>query len=240
MLVKNSLLNYKDKIIYQNNDWFMFSIDSVLLANFVTINLSDKVIMDLATGNAPIAMLLTYKTKAKIYGVELQKEVYNLAVKSVKENNFDEQIELLNMDVKDIVNIFESDSIDVITCNPPFFKTISDKHLNDCDIKAIARHEIHLNLDSLFSVVRKILKNKGTFAMVHIPDRLVEIIDKMREYGLEPKRIQFVYPKEQKESNILLIEGVKNGKPGIKILPPLIVHNEDNSYTDIVKKMFGE
>lgn len=240
MLVKNSLLNFKDKIIYQNDDWFMLSIDSVLLANFVTINPSNKKIIDLATGNAPVAMLLTYRTSAKIYGIELQKEIYDLAVKSVKENQFDKQINLINMDIKNLGNVFESDSVDVITCNPPFFKTTSNKHFNNCDIKTIARHEVKLDLDSLFSVVKKILKNKGNFAMVHRPDRFVEIIDKMRFYNLEPKRVQFVYSKKNKNCNILLIEGVKNGKSSIKILPPLYIHNDDGSYTETIRNMFGE
>ena len=240
MKIKNNLLNFKDKIIYQNSDWFMFSLDSVLLANFVNIRPSDKKILDLATGNAPIPMLLTYRTKAKIYGVELQKVIYDLGLESIKENKFDNQIELINLDVKKIVDIYDSDSFDVITCNPPFFKTTSKEHLNDCDIKTIARHELMLDLDSLFLVVKKVLKNKGVFAMVHRPERFVEIIDKMREFNLEPKRVQFVYPKENKESNILLIEGVKNGNPGMKILPPLFVHNEDGSYTPIIKNMFGE
>lgn len=240
MLVKNSLLNFKDKVIYQNNDWFMMSIDSVLLANFVTIIPSNKIIMDLATGNAPVAMLLTYRTNAKIYGIELQKEIYDLAVKSVKENKFDKQINLINMNIKDLDNVFKSDSIDVITCNPPFFKTTSNKHLNNCDIKTIARHEVELDLDSLFFVVKKVLKTKGNFAMVHRTDRFVEIIDKMRLYNLEPKKLQFVYTKKNKDCSILLIEGVKNGNPGIKILPPIYIHNDDGSYTEIIKNMFGE
>lgn len=240
MEVRNNLLNYKGKYIYQDTDCFMFSLDSVMLANFVNIKFNDKVIMDLATGNAPIAMLLSLKTDAKIIGIELQEEIYKLGVKSIKENKMDKQINLYNMDIKEIDTKFESESVDVVVCNPPFFKTTSLKHLNTIDVKTIARHEVRFDLDMLFKSVRYILKNKGTFAMVHRPERLAEIIDKMRQYGIEPKRIQFCYPKEGKNANMLLIEGVKNGNPGIKVMPSIIVHDNDGNYNEVIRKMFGE
>ena len=106
MIVRNSLLNYKDAYIYQDTEFFKMSMDSMLLANFVTINLRDKMILDIATGNAPIPMLLTYRTKAKIYGVELQTPVYNLGRISIKENKMDKQITLINDDAKNLVNTF--------------------------------------------------------------------------------------------------------------------------------------
>lgn len=240
MEIKNNLLNFSNKVIYQNSEWFMFSLDSVILANFVNIKPNDKRIVDLAAGNAAISMLMTYRTNANIWAIELQKEIYELGCKSIVANEMEEQINLINGDIRNIESYYKSEFFDVVVCNPPFFKTTSERHLNECDIKRIARHEITLNLDQLFCGVRYILKNKGTFAMVHRPDRLVEIVDKMREYGIEPKRIQFIYPKVGKDSNILLIEGVKNGGVGLKVMKPLIVHNDDGSYTDEVKKMFGE
>ena len=240
MEVKNNLLNFKDKYIYQNTDWFMFSLDSVLLANFVSIKKDDKVIVDLATGNAPIAMLLSFRTNAKIYGVELQKEIFELGKKSVKENKMDLQISLINADIDNISSVFKSESVDVIVCNPPYFKTDSVNHLNNIDIKTIARHEVKFCLDMLFKNVRLILKNKGVCAIVHRPDRLIEIITKMKEYGIEPKRLQFCYPKNGKNANIVLIEGIKNGNSGIKVLPPIIAHNDSGEYTDEIKKYFGE
>lgn len=240
MQIKNRLLNFKDKIIYQNDEWFKFSIDAVLLANFVTIRPKDKVIFDLATGNAPIAMLLTYRTNAKIIGVELQKEIYDLAVKSVKENNFDNQIELLNMDIVNIKGNLRAESADVIVCNPPFFKTKVMKIMNNVDIKTIARHEVKINLDKLIENASYLLKNKAIFAMVHKPDRLCEIISIMKKYKIEPKKIQFVYSNKNNNSNILLIEGIKNGNPSVKVLPPLYIYNDDGSYTTIVSKMFEE
>lgn len=240
MEVKHKLLNFDNMVIYQNDEWFNFSLDSVLLANFVTINLRVKKIIDFATGNAPIPMLLTYKTHAKIYGVEIQKEVYDLGVKSVKENDMNKQIILINDDIKNIKQHFESDTFDVVTCNPPYFKIKDDSYMNENNIKNNARHEALLDLNDVLESTKKILKNNGIFAMVHRPERLIEIIEVMKKNNIEPKRVQFVYPKEDSNSNIILIEGIKNGKPGLKILPPLYIHNNDGNYREEIRKMFEE
>lgn len=240
MEVKNRLLNFDNMVIYQNNDWFLFSLDSVLLANFVNINLNDKKIIDFCTGNAPVPMFLSFKTKNKIIGVELQKEIYDLAVKSIKENNLSDRINILNEDVKSLVNMFDGDSFDIITCNPPYFRTDNKDLLNDNNIKTIARHEVKLNLDDIFRTAKYLLKNGKKIVMVHRPDRLIEIIDIMKKYGFEPKRMKLCYPKVGEDANILLIEAIKNGKSGLKIESPLIVHNEDGSYVDEIRKMFEE
>ena len=239
MKVKNRLLNFSDKIIYQNDDYFAFSLDSVLLANFVTIKLSDKKIIDFCTGNAPIPMLMSFRTKARIFGVELQKEIFSMGVQSVVENKMDEQIELINIDVKNIDSKFDAESMDIVTCNPPYFKYKEDSLVNENDVKSIARHEVMLNLEDVLKSARYVLKNGGTFAMVHRPERMIEIINLMQKYNIEPKKIRLVYPKKDKEANILLIEGIKNGKTGLKIMEPLFTHNDDGSYVDEIRKMFG-
>lgn len=239
MRVKNRLLNFSDNIIYQDDDYFAFSIDSVLLANFVTIKLSDKKIVDFCCGNAPIPMLMSFRTKARIFGVELQKEIFDMGFDSVLENKMDKQITLYNNDVKNISELFEAESVDIVTCNPPYFKYQLDSLINDNEVKTIARHEVMLNLDDVILASRYVLKNGGTLSMVHRPDRMIEIIDKMKKYGIEPKKIRFVYPRVGKDANILLIEGVKNGKTGLKVMSPLYTHNEDGSYADEITEMFG-
>ena len=239
MKVKNRLLNFSDNIIYQDDDYFAFSIDSVLLANFVTIKLSDKKIVDFCCGNAPIPMLMSFRTNARIFGVELQSEIFSMGFDSVVENKMDNQILLINDDVKKISSFFDSESVDVVTCNPPYFKYNDSSLVNDNDVKSIARHEVMLKLDDVLASAKYVLKNGGTFAMVHRPDRLIEIITLMRKYNIEPKKIRLVYPKLGKNANILLIEGIKNGKTGLKILSPLYVHNEDGSYVDEIREMFG-
>lgn len=237
MEVLHDLVGYKNLKIYQNTDWFLFSLDSVLLANFVTINKNVKTIIDLGSGNAPIPLILSTKTDAHIIGVEIQKDSYNLAKKSVVYNKLDNQIELINIDMKELKKIYNSDSIDVITCNPPYFKYSPTSNINEDEHKVIARHEKMITLDDILLLARYLLKNNGCIAMVHRTDRLIEIINTFQKYGLEIKKMRFVYPKEGSESNMVLIEGRKNGKAGLKLLPPLYVHNTDG-YTDEVMTMF--
>ena len=234
----NYLLGYKNLRVYQDSEMFNFSLDSVLLPNFVTINKNIKNILDIGCGNLPVSLILTTKTDASITAVEIQKDVYDIALKNLELNNKKDQINIINADIRDLYKNFETEYYDVIVCNPPFFKVSKDSHLNKNDYKKIARHEVFLNLDDLFSISKKILKNNGIISIVHRPERLLDIICAMRKYNIMPKKIQFVYPKKDKEANILLIEGTKNGNSGMKILPPLFVHNEDGSYTDEVKKYF--
>lgn len=238
MEVIHNLLNYQNMKIVQNTEWFNFSLDSVLLSNFVTINKNTNKIIDFCTGNAPVPLFLSTKTTAKIIGIELQKEIFDLGIKSVKINNLENQITLINDDVKNSKNLFDTETFDIVTCNPPYFKTIDNNKMNDNKIKSIARHEITLNLDDIFISAKKILKNKGIIALVHRPDRLLEILEKMKQNNIEPKRLQFVYPTEDKQSNMILIEGKKNGNPGLKVLPPIYVHNSDGSYREEILKLF--
>ena len=238
MKVINYLLGYKDLKIVQDNDMFNFSLDSVLLPNFVTINKKISNILDIGCGNAPIPLILSTKTNAKITGVEIQKEVYDLAIESIKINNKEDQINIINKDINDYYKELETDTFDIITCNPPFFKYIETSNINKNDYKTIARHEIKLNLSELFNIAKKLLKNNGVIAIVHRPERFVEVIEEMKKNNIEPKRVQFVYPKKNMEANIMLIEGTKNGNPGLKILPPLYSHEETGEYTKEVKKFF--
>lgn len=240
MEVRNRLLNFKDMCIYQNEDWFSFSLDSVLLANFVNINFTDKKIIDFCTGNAPIPMLLSLKTNNEIIGVEVQREVFDLAIKSIKANRLEDNIKIINENVNDLNKIYSSDYFDIVICNPPYFKTNNNSLLNDNDIKSIARHEIMINLDDIFKQAKYLLKNGKRLVMVHRPTRFVEIISLGKKYGFEAKRVKFCYPKEGSNANIMLIEFVKNGKCGLIVEEPLIIHDNDGNYTSLVKSMFGE
>ncbi|MDD2202794.1 MAG: tRNA1(Val) (adenine(37)-N6)-methyltransferase [Bacilli bacterium] len=240
MEVENYLLGFKDLKIIQNTEWFKFSLDSVLLANFITIRSNAKKIIDLGTGNAPIPLILSTRTNTKIYGVEIQKAIYELAIKSVSINNLSDRIKILNEDVKIIDTLFETDTFDVITSNPPYFKINEGSLLNHNDCKTIARHEVLIEIEDILRVSRKLLRNNGVLGLVHRPERLLEILNKMKEYNIMPKRIRFIYPKKNFDCNMVLIEGSKNGKEGLKILPPLFINDENGDYTDEVKNMFGE
>ncbi len=238
MKVINDLLGYNLKIV-QDTDYFNFSLDSILLYNFLNIKKDMKVI-DLCSGNCPIPLLLSKKINNKIIAVELQKEIYELGRESIEINNLNNKIELLNMDAKKITEKYDTDTFDLITCNPPYFKINEETKKNDNIIKSIARHEIEIKLEDIIVIARKLLKNNGSIVLVHRPERLTDIIVLMKKYNISPKRIQFIYPKENSESNMILIEGTKNGNNAVKVMEPLIIHKENGEYRDEIKKIFTD
>jgi tRNA1(Val) A37 N6-methylase TrmN6 len=236
-IVCNELLGRELIKIYQDTESFNFSIDSLLLASFATITSNTKKICDLCTGNAPVPLYLSLRTNAKILGVEVQKASYKLASMSVLENNKQDQIELILGDLKGIYKTVKG--FDLVTCNPPFFKVGSSK-INPSDAKAIARHEILATLDDIVLEASRLCKSKGRFAMVHRPDRLVEILTTFKKYKIEPKRLQFIYPKAGSEANHILIEGIKDGCEGnLVVLDPLYVYGEDNKWTKEILKIYN-
>ncbi len=239
MEVINYLLGYKNLYIVQSPETFNFSLDSVLLPNFITINKSVKKILDIGCGNAPIPLILSTKTDAQIIGVEIQPDIFNLAQKTVKINKMENRIKIINDDINEYCKNQETDIFDLITCNPPFFKIDEKSNLNDSEYKTLARHEKTLNLEQIFKISRKLLKNNGIIGIVNRPERLVEIILEMKKNNIEPKKMQLVYPKKNSDANILLIEGRKNGKPGLKILSPLYTHEENGEYTKQIQKFFS-
>lgn len=217
---------------------FNFSLDTVLLANFCTINKDVKSIIDFGTNNAAIPLLLSRRTEKKIIGIEIQPEAVALAEKNIALNGLDDQIEIKNQDIQDY--IVRAPKTQLVICNPPFFKVDENSNVNESEYLTIARHEIMINLDGIIKSAAKILDNRGKLAMVHRPDRMMDILNTMQKYDIEPKRIRFVYPKVGRDSHVLLVEGIYKGKKGIKIETPLYAHNDDGSYSDEVRKMFGE
>lgn len=226
---ENYIFGNEDLVIYQNENLFKMSLDSILLARFVKINKTTKKIIDIGTGNAPIPLVLSKRGNFDILAVEIQNEIYKLGKKSIDANKKD--IKIINADIKSEYKNIENEIYDIVTCNPPYFKYSKDSNINIIKEYALSRHEISLNLEDIMIISKKILKNKGSLAIVQRPENLVRIITLMRKYNIEPKRLMFVYPKKNKEANIMLIEGTKNGLPGIKVLDPLYVHDE-NGYTE--------
>ncbi|MBR4496054.1 MAG: tRNA1(Val) (adenine(37)-N6)-methyltransferase [Acholeplasmatales bacterium] len=237
-LVCNELLGRPLLKIYQDTDAFNFSIDSMLLASFATITKKVNNICDLCTGNAPIPLYLTLRSKANIKCVEVQKNSYDLAIKSILENKLENQIEVINDNLIGISNTIGKSKFDLVTCNPPYFK-VGDHNINPNDKKAIARHEVLATLDDIVKEASILLNSKGYFAMVHRPLRLIEIIDTFRKYKIEPKRLQFVYPKFGSECNHILIEGIKDGAPGLKVLEPILVYGDDGKWTKEILKIYN-
>ena len=234
------LLAEKMRII-QSPTVFSFSLDAVLLARFAHVPLGAGKIVDLCAGNGAIPLFLSARSKAHITAVELQSRLASMATRSVEYNKLADQIDVVHDNVIGIAEKLGYGKFNLVTCNPPYFRVDETSEKNLLESVSIARHEIHLTLDQAVQSASELLKQGGRAAFVHRPGRLLDIITSMRLHRIEPKRIRFVYPKEGKEANTLLIEGTKNGKPDLKILPPLYVQDQDGNYTEEVRLLlYGE
>jgi tRNA1(Val) A37 N6-methylase TrmN6 len=226
--------------VIQSPTVFAFSLDTVLLAKFAYVPIQKGNIIDLCTGNGVIPLLISRRSKAKIAGVEIQNKIYDMAKRSIEYNKLTDQIQVINGDIKEMPKVLGHGKFDVVTCNPPYFPTPNTDEINNNEHLAIARHEIYCTLEDVIKVSSQLVRQGGKVAMVHRPGRLLDIITIMRRYKIEPKRLQFVYPKLGKEANTILVEGIKQGNPDLKILPPLIVYNEENEYTkELHKILYG-
>ena len=223
--------------LIQNTKIFCFGIDAVLLCSFTKVNEGDKV-LDLCTGNGVIPILLKGRTKgSRFSGLEIQDINVDMAKRSVEYNGIGEFVDIVKGDVKEASGIFGGASFDVVTCNPPY---MNENHglKNPDSHKAIARHEILCTLEDVVREGAKVLKPGGRFNMVHRPQRLTEIIGIMEKYKLQPKRVRFVHPFIEKEANLVLIEGVRGGRPMIKVEPPVIVYESAGKYTDEIASLY--
>ena len=230
-VVKNDLFDYGLKI-YQDQEAFKFSLDSILLAEFVERKSEPNMIIDFCSGNGAIPLILSTRFKAKIMGFEIQKEPFELAYSSIELNKLSRRIKMVHANLSEALEYVLPESVDVVTCNPPYFKYNSKSHINESESKAIARHEIETNLDEIIVSSGYVLKNKGVLYMVHRPERLVEIFEKLKKYNFAVKKIQFVYSKNNKDALMVLIKATKNGLAGLKVGKPINVM-EYKSYKEI-------
>lgn len=239
-------LGINDLKIIQNKEYFCFGTDSVLLANFVKSENSNNVILDLCSGSGVIPIILSAKKKyKKIFGVEVQSEMYDLFDRNIKINNLEDSIISINENVKNIkdirkkiTSIMKKDKIDIITCNPPY-KEIGTGLTTNHDVKTIAKCEVMCNLEDIFITSSKLLGKGGKLYLVHKPERLSDLIYFGRKYNLEAKEIRFVYPKIDKKPSIVLISYRKDGGNETKVLEPLIEYNDDMSYTNEIYRIYG-
>ncbi len=231
----------EDLKVIQSPSVFAFSLDTVLLARFVYVPIQKGRLIDLCTGNGVIPLLLSTRSKGTITGVEIQERIFNMAKRTVTYNQLEDRINILHGDILDMPDTLGYGKYDVVTCNPPYFPTPTTSEKNKNEHLAIARHEIYCNLEDVVRVSSQLVRPGGKVAFVHRPGRLLDIVTLMRKYRVEPKRLQFVYPKLGKEANTILIEGIKDGKSDLKILPPLIVYNENGEYTkELHAILYGE
>lgn len=233
-------LEFKNLKIIQNKDGFCFGIDSVLLSDFAKNIKKDSMVLDLGTGTGIISILLCGKTQLKkIIGVEVQKEVYDMACRSAKLNNLEDKFELINENILNLENIFENNSFDAIVTNPPY-KRQNTGIMNDDEKKIISRHEILAGLEDFIRVSNRLLKDKGEFYMVHRPERLVDIFSLMRKYKIEPKEVRLIFSNEKNPPKMVLIRGVKNGGEYLKFRENLYIYKDDGSYTDEILKIYNK
>ena len=224
--------------IIQNPEKFCFGMDAVLLSGFAKVKPGEKVI-DLGTGTGIIPILLVAKSKGEhFFGLEIQPESADMATRSVAYNGLQDKISIVTGDLKDAAKTFGASSFDVVTSNPPYM-TKDHGLVNSGDAKTIARHEIYCNLEDLVTNTAKLLKPGGRCYFVHRPFRLVEILSLMSQYGIEPKRMQLVYPYVDKEPNMVLIEGLRGGKSRLTVEKPLIVYERPGVYTPEIYDIYG-
>lgn len=226
--------------IIQSPTVFSFSLDALLLANFAWVPIKRGKIIDLCTGNGIIPLLLSRQSEISIQGVEIQERLYDMGTRSVALNNLVNQITLHHADLRDLPVELKRESYDAVTCNPPYFKSMRNEQRNLNEHLTIARHEVMCTLEDVIQSCSNLAKQGGKVSLVHRPERLLDIMTLMRKYRIEPKRMQLVYPKAGKEANTLLIEGIKDGKPDLKVLPPFTVYNGDNTYTDEMRAVYEE
>lgn len=224
--------------IIQRKGAFCFGMDAVLLSGFAAVKKGERV-LDLGTGTGIIPILLTAKTEGEHFvGLEIQEESADMARRSVRYNHLEDKVDIVTGDIVEASRLFALASFDVVTSNPPY---MNDAHglKNPADAKAIARHEIRCTLDDVVREGTRVLKPGGRFFMVHRPRRLIEIIQTMKQYGLEPKRMKFVHPYVDREANMVLIEAVRGGGALLKVEPPVIVFNDQGEYSEEIRTTYG-
>lgn len=233
-------LEFKGLKIIQNKSGFCFGMDSVLLSDFAKEIKKESKIADLGTGTGILGILLCGKTQnTKIVGVEIQKEVAEMAQRSVKLNDLQDRFTVICEDIKNLKGKYEAGSFDAVVTNPPYKKQ-GTGGINEQETKLISRHEISANLEDFILVASYLLKDQGSIYMVHRPERLVDILVTFRKYKLEPKILKLVYPNQGKEPNLILIKAIKNAKQFLKLEKPLYVYNEDGNYTEEILKIYNK
>lgn len=226
--------------IIQNVEGFCFGIDSVLLSDFAKNIKNDALVMDLGTGTGIIPTLLCAKTKLKkVIGIEIQEEVCEMANRSIELNNLKDKFEIINDNILNLNKKYEKNTFDVVITNPPYKKKDSGI-LNENDKKIISRHEVTASLEDFINVAKEMLKDKGEFYMVHRIERLVDILSIMRSYKIEPKVLRFVFSEKNQPPKLILIKGIKNARPFLKIDKNLYIYDDNKNYSEEIKKIYNK
>lgn len=223
--------------LIQRDDQFCFSIDTVLLAHFGPVLRGPA--LDLGTGTAAIPLILTARGAADVTGVELNPVMADIARRNAALNGRDDRIRIVEGDYRRIREWSPSGYYSVVYANPPY-REKSRGAYSEADGIRRARHEETATLDDVMEAVKYALKYRGRFRMVHITERLTDILESMRRHDVEPKVLQMIHGRPDKKAKLFLVEGVRGGSAGLDVLPPLIVHEADGSYSRAVLDMYGK
>lgn len=224
--------------IIQNPSWFCFGMDAVLLSGFVSVKPKERV-MDLCTGSGIIPLLLSAKTEAgEISGIEIQPDIADMASRSVALNGLEKRVHILCGDLRIPGVCGETGSMDVVTCNPPYMEA-GRGIVNPDDVQALSRHEVTCRLEDAVREAARLLRNGGRCAFVYRPHRLTDLMELLRKYKLEPKRLKTVHPFSDREANMILIEAVKGGGTFLRIEKPVVVFSEPGVYTPEIREVYG-
>ncbi|MCR5741253.1 MAG: tRNA1(Val) (adenine(37)-N6)-methyltransferase [Gammaproteobacteria bacterium] len=237
----HNILGYETSLkIIQKKDSFNFSIDSTILSFFAKPNYRCESIIDLGSGTGAIPLFMSILSKAKkIYGVEIQKDIYDMSLRSVKLNNLEDRITIINDDINGISKKFNTSSFDLVTSNPPYFKLNEKSLINESDYLSIARHELKITMEDIIKEARTLLKDNGSLIMIQRCDRFQETLSLLNKYNFSLKRLRFVYPKPNKDSHIFMFDArKKGGETGLKILEPLYIYKENDEYSDEILEYF--
>lgn len=223
--------------IIQNSNLYSFTSDAVLIANFIKVK-TNSVVCDLGTGSGVIAILIAGKSKAKkIYGIEIQECMADMARRSVEYNDLSDRVEIIQGLIQDLPKIIGNQCCDIVVSNPPYSKKGSCYENLD-ENKAIARHEKLITLKELIESASRLLKFGGEFYLVHQAQRLNEIMVELNNYNLKVKTLRLVASHLGEEPHLVLIRAVKGANYDTKILPTLYMNNQDGSYTDEVREIY--
>lgn len=225
--------------IIQDPGRFCFGVDAVILSGFARVKRGENA-LDLGTGTGVIPVLLAAKTEGRHFtGLEIQPESAEMAARSVRLNELEERVSIVQGDIKEAAGIFGGSTFDVVVSNPPYMNS-GGGLVNLGEAKAIARHEILCTLEDVAAAAGKILRPKGRFYMIHRPHRLTDILTVLRQYKLEPKRVRFVHPYVDKPPTMVLVEAGRGGRPMVKVEAPLVIYRAPGEYTEEIYQIYYE
>lgn len=222
--------------IVQPENGYRYSIDAVLLAALPRLKPGQS-LLDLGTGCGIIPLILAFRNPGvRITGVEVQSELARLAAMNAMNNGLQDRVRIIHEDLRRLAPPMVGGPVDWIVSNPPYRRQVSGR-INPDAQRALARHEIKVNLQELILAARRLLKTGGRFAIIYPSERVVDLFTEMRRAGLEPKRMQCVHSQTGVDAKLVLVQAVMGGRPGLKIESPLVVFGTDGSYTAAVQDM---